>query len=93
MSIVLDPKLEQRIAAKVESGQYKSADEVIAKGLDLLDSDCPAQPAPAVHDGRPIWEVIAEIGRSVPDEEWASLPADFSRNLRHYLYGAPKESE
>ena len=42
---------------------------------------------------RPIWEVIAEIGRSVPQQEWAKIPADSSINLDHYLYGAPKVSE
>ena len=39
---------------------------------------------------RPIWEVIAEIGASVPEEEWAKVPADLASNLDHYLYGAPK---
>ena len=42
-------------------------------------------------DPRPIWEQIAEIGRSVSAEEWDKLPHDLSVNLHHYLYGAPKE--
>ena len=40
---------------------------------------------------KPIWDVAAEIAASVPDEEWAKVPADLSANLDHYLYGAPKE--
>ena len=40
---------------------------------------------------KPFWERIVEIGRQVPDEEWAKLPTDFSRNFEHYMYGAEKE--
>ncbi len=43
-------------------------------------------------DDRPIWEVIAEISASVPDEEWAKLPADGAEQHDHYLYGSPKRS-
>ena len=55
----------------------------------------PEQPVPQPKrkpqkDAKPLWEQIVEIGQSVPAEEWAKLPADFSRNLDHYLYGSPK---
>ena len=45
------------------------------------------------YDGsaKPIWEVIAEIGATVPEEEWAKVPADLASNLDHYLYGTPKQ--
>ncbi|CAN5182492.1 MAG: hypothetical protein ACR2GW_10880 [Pyrinomonadaceae bacterium] len=43
------------------------------------------------NEGRPIWEVIAEISSQVPDEEWDQLPADGSLNHDHYLYGGPKK--
>lgn len=42
---------------------------------------------------RPIWEVVAEIGAQIPDEEWAKVPDDGSVNYKHYLYGAPKQGE
>lgn len=54
--------------------------------------DVPArreEPAPAAN--APIWEIAAEIAGTVPDGEWQRLPADLSKNLDHYLYGAPKE--
>ena len=41
---------------------------------------------------RPIWEIIVEIGKQIPDEEWAKIPDDVSINYKHYLYGAPKKS-
>lgn len=41
----------------------------------------------------PIWETVVAIGASVPEEEWDKVPRDLSKNLDHYLYGAPKEEE
>lgn len=35
----------------------------------------------------PIWEVVVEIGKQIPDEEWAKVPADAAMNYKHYLYG------
>ena len=40
---------------------------------------------------KPLWEVIADIARTVPDEEWAKIPSDASYQLDHYLYGTPKK--
>jgi hypothetical protein len=40
---------------------------------------------------RPIWEIVAEIGVQIPDEEWAKVPSDASINYKHYLYGSPKK--
>jgi len=44
-------------------------------------------------NARPYWEEVLEIGASVPMEEWEKVPADLSKNLDHYLYGAPREEE
>ena len=41
---------------------------------------------------RPIWEIIAEIGEQISDEEWANVPSDASINYKHYLYGASKKN-
>jgi putative addiction module CopG family antidote len=92
MGIVLEPELEHRIAAKVQSGRYQSPAEVIQEGLDLLEARDAANSLAAGNE-RPIWETIVEIGRQVPEVEWAKIPTDFSQNVDHYLYGAPKVSE
>ena len=42
-------------------------------------------------DAPRIWEVIAQIGESVPVEEWDKVPTDLAENIDHYLYGAPKK--
>jgi hypothetical protein len=38
----------------------------------------------------PVWEIAAQIGAEVPEEEWAKVPGDLSKNVDHYLYGSPK---
>lgn len=42
---------------------------------------------------KPIWEVVAEIGAALPAEAWKDVPSDLSKNLDHYLYGAPRQEE
>jgi hypothetical protein len=53
---------------------------VLALGEILYDSSV-----------RPIWETVAEVGASVPAEEWAKLPGDLSKRLDGYLYGFEPE--
>jgi hypothetical protein len=38
-------------------------------------------------------QFVEEISAQVPREEWEKLPKDLSKNLDHYLYGAPKDEE
>ena len=40
---------------------------------------------------RPIEEILAELGRDVPLDEWKKLPPDLTDNVDHYLYGTPKQ--
>jgi len=40
---------------------------------------------------RRIWEIALEIGSSVPESEWAKVPADLAKNLDNYLYSPKKE--
>ncbi|MGA3072878.1 MAG: hypothetical protein ABSG56_04220 [Bryobacteraceae bacterium] len=34
---------------------------------------------------------LSAIGKAVPAQEWAKVPADYFANLDHYLHGAPKK--
>ncbi len=43
-------------------------------------------------DDRPIWERIASLAASLPEEAIAGLPTDGASQLDHYLYGAPKKT-
>ena len=40
-----------------------------------------------------ILNMVDEITRDIPREEWKKLPKDFAKNLDFYLYGAPKVEE
>ncbi len=72
MTIAIRPELEHKIADKVKSGRYASADDVVADALDLLDK---------VEEAERIWK--ADISDKI-DEGWAqaergeSIPADIA---------------
>ena len=40
---------------------------------------------------RPIEELLSELAKEIPQEEWDRLPDDLNDNLDHYLYGIPKK--
>jgi putative addiction module CopG family antidote len=93
MAISLSPELERLIAEKVQNGEYRSAEELIREGLHLLEAKEKAAPSGESHNGQSLAEAFAAIAKNVPDSEWERLPADFAKNVDHYLYGSPKSSE
>ena len=40
---------------------------------------------------RPIEDVLEELAREIPREEWDKLPNDLCDNLDYYLYGVSKQ--
>lgn len=52
----------------------------------------PSQPTPG-NAGQSILEMFDGIHRSMPDGALDALPTDLSANLKHYLYGWPKEED
>lgn len=52
----------------------------------------PGKPTPG-NAGQSILEMFDEIHRSMPEGALDALPTDLSANLKHYLYGWPKETE
>src|SRR5439155_2165543 len=59
---------------------------VSVKHLDVRQAGPKREP----NQSKPFWKWIVELGESIPKEEWAKVPTDLSKNLDHYLYGAPK---
>ncbi len=50
-------------------------------------------PEPTTQNGDwPLVDKILRISESIPEEEFAVFPPDFTENLDHYLYGSPKKS-
>ena len=39
----------------------------------------------ASHNAQEIEDVIADIFKDVPDEDWSTMPTDLSERLDHYL--------
>ena len=38
-------------------------------------------------------EIADRLRRSAPAETWDNLPTDGAKNVRHYLYGHPREDD
>ena len=92
MKISLSPDLERLIAEKVSSGRYRSADEVVREGLELLQERENETRRPPSNGKPNLAAAFESIASDVPDKEWETIPADLSKNLDHYLYGGQKTS-
>ena len=100
MTIHLPPSLETPILAAVHSGRYASLDDAMADAASMLIERLEHEqaaakppvtnPADEVPAYKPIWEVVDDLRKSIPPEEFAKLPKDGAEQLDHYLYGSPK---
>jgi putative addiction module CopG family antidote len=92
MKISLSPDLERLIAEKVSSGRYRSADEVVREGLELLQERENETRRPPSNSKPNLAAAFESIASDVTDKEWETIPADLSKNLDHHLYGGRKTS-
>lgn len=98
MAIHLPEDLESPILEAVHNGRYASIDDAMVEAASLLvqrlkleQAQQPAtSQAQAAPEHKPIWEVVDELRKNVPPEEFAKLPKDGAEQLDHYLYGSPK---
>lgn len=90
MRTSLSPEVKRLILEKVSSGRYHSADEVVRRGLTLLQKQEEMTSIATVSSGSDLAGVFAGITADVPDAEWLKVPADLSKNLDHYLYETQK---
>ena len=88
MNISLSPELERLISEKIQSGQYRSVDEVIREGLELLQAKEATTHVDVAKNSTSLTDVFGAIASDVPESEWAHLPTDLSKNLDRYLYGS-----
>lgn len=84
-----DPTNSHQAVAILESLGFETR---YANGTrkDTPNQETDAQRLP---DKPSIFDLIAEIRESVPEEAWDQLPTDLSKNVDHYLYGAKKIEE
>jgi Arc/MetJ-type ribon-helix-helix transcriptional regulator len=98
MTIHLPQDVEHSIQATVCNGRFASVDEAMTEAARRLLRDIaqeratptPARQPDAAQARKPIWEVAAELRKSVPVEEWDKLPVDGAEQHDHYIYGTPK---
>jgi Arc/MetJ-type ribon-helix-helix transcriptional regulator len=104
MTIHLPPDIESSIQAAVHNGHFASVDDAMAEAACLLlqrlkqeqtrqnaaPASAPTDRPAASPNRKPLWERAAELRKSIPEEEWAKLPADGAEQLDHYIYGSPK---
>lgn len=92
MKIFLSPEVEQMIAEKVNSGRYRSADEVVREGLELLQEHENHGRGTSSDQRSGIAAMFGDIAKGVPETDWANVHTDLSKNVDHYLYGRRKSS-
>ncbi len=75
-------------SAKTGKGAPKNTNQLISTlieiGFDIIEDQLPKA---LLMEQRPVWETVAAIGISLPEESWEDVPVDLSKNLDYYLYG------
>jgi putative addiction module CopG family antidote len=89
MKHALSPEVERLILEKVQTGRYRTADEVVLLGLTLLQQQEEAV-APVRSQTEDLATLFASITCEVPVADWDEVPTDLSVNLDHYLYNTQK---
>jgi putative addiction module CopG family antidote len=89
MSNALSPEVERLILEKVQTGRYRTADEVVLLALTLLQQQEEAV-APERSQTEDLATLFASISVEVPVADWDVVPPDLSVNLDSYLYHAHK---
>lgn len=82
--------LHEHSSCRVEvSGTGTFGPDGILKRIDEVDGLVVRRFDEMLYDpsARPIWEIVEELGKSIPNTEWEKLPLDASVNLDRYLYG------
>ena len=88
MTLDLTPEIEAGLLAEAQRNG------MTVEGLAemLLKRHVEETSTPAGTDQRPIWEVITDLTRDVPDEVFDRLPKDGASQVDHYIYGVPKRT-
>lgn len=90
MKLELSPEVQAALLAQArESGLSLEAFAEQVLRRESLRGSQEGSASPETNE-RPIWEVITDIVKDVPDEVFDRLPKDGASQIDHYLYGLPK---
>ncbi len=78
------------VEESAEDGEVTEASSVGNGAGDSASIDSESQ---RPTDVKALLEFFRKIRESVPESEWENVPKDSAKNLKHYLYGHPKEDE
>ena len=85
-------KYENGVLTPLEPLDLEEGAEVIVS-VEGAPSEAP-EAKPAAKQGlAAIVEMVLEMQKDIPPEEWDNLPTDLAKNKKHYLYGHPKEED
>ena len=76
-----------------QDGEFTPGMEDPQKIKQPLSTEPPPGEPTSGNAGQSVLEMFDEIHRSMPEGALDALPTDLSANLKHYLYGWPKEED
>lgn len=101
VTVVFTPEQEDRVTTALKEHKtirmcVKGSGEFSAQGKPLRVSkvdelSLTADGETYDQSARPIEELLSDLAKKIPQEEWKKLPDDLNDNLDHYLYGVPKK--
>ena len=91
VTLSLEPLEEARLVAAAEAKGI-SAERLVHDAVEKMLAEVPLPVDAGKVDRRHIWEVIADMMRDVPLQEFDDLPRDGASEHDHYLYGSPKRN-
>ena len=93
MNVTIKLSEEQAAAIKIQAAARGLSVEEWLQELAAQSAAEDSAEAGGHQPPSPIWDVIADTMRDVPDEEFAAIPEDGLRQLDHYVYGVPKREQ
>src|SRR5712664_3958920 len=87
---IMAANLEDQLIDKVRALPPNKQQEAL-RLLNTLAGAPDSEPNGAGVDRRPIWEIVEDVNRALPEDTWDDVPTDGSISLDHHLYGAPKQ--
>ena len=95
MTLELTPEVQAGLLAQAQASGMsleEFAEKVLREKSREAIRDLQKNSAASQVDERPIWEVITDVMKDVPDEVFDRLPKDGASEHDHYIYGTPKRS-